>query len=228
MSASSALDNAINQLQLIFPTLALPRPSRTTTTLADSLTVSLSKFSTSAMPYPCPMPSTDSAPSIRCGSSSTSRNTSTNALSCKRVQTMRPSSRRRNASMNNNPPEFCARRILPSLVERNRREIWSMMFGDGKKRRIIHTRNTFSSLIDIAYAVLLGIFGKVGYFGYMLMIKLLNWGQFIEIFIHLISSHRYYSFIQYLRRIYINRNLHSLFHSFAFLVSFCGWVINVK
>jgi hypothetical protein len=73
---------------------------------------------------------------------------------------MRPSSRRRNASMNNNPPEFCARRILPSLVERNRREIWSMMFGDGKKRRIIHTRNTFSSLIDIAYAVLLGYLGK--------------------------------------------------------------------
>ena len=79
--------------------------------------------------------------------------------------------------MNNNPPEFCARRILPSLVERNRREIWSMMFGDGKKRRIIHTRNTFSSLIDIAYAVLLGIFGKVGYFGYGLMIKLLNWAN---------------------------------------------------
>lgn len=87
--------------------------------------------------------------------------------------------------MSSNPPEFCARKILRLLVERNRREIWSMMFGDGKKRRIMHTRNTFFSLIDIAYSVLLGMFGESGYFGYGLMIKLLNLGQFIEIFFDL-------------------------------------------
>lgn len=96
---------------------------------------------------------------------------------------MRASSRRRNASMSSNPPEFCARKILPLLAERNRREIWSMMFGDGKKRRIMHTRNIFFSLIDIAYSGLLGKLGK-WYFEYGLMIKLLNLGQFIEIFVH--------------------------------------------
>ena len=51
--------------------------------------------------------------------------------------------------MSNSPPEFCARRIRRSLMDRNRREIWWMMCGGGRRRRAIHIRSTFSSLIDI-------------------------------------------------------------------------------
>ena len=157
MSATQALDNAINQLHLIFPNLALPRPTRTPAPLADSLAVSLATFSASASPYQSQIQSTGSAHSIPCASSSTNRNTSTNAHSSKTTQKRTACSKRRNASMNNSPLEFYARKIRRSLMHRNRREIWWMMCGVGSRRRVIHMRSTFSTLIDIVLPGLLRV-----------------------------------------------------------------------
>lgn len=151
MSATASLDNALQQLQLIFPTLALPSPLRHPASLADSLTVPPSQRSVSARHCLSPTLPTTSAVSPPCASSSTSRSTSISALySSITVRTI-ASSKKKSASMNKPPLVYSLRRIPTSHTVNSPREIWSMMSGDGRKRRMTLTSSTFFSLIDIFY-----------------------------------------------------------------------------
>ena len=152
MSITASLDNALSQLQLIFPTLALPRPIPGS--LGESLTVLPSRRSVSARHCLSPTLPPASAVSPPCGSSSTNNNTSINDHSSTispmtPTLTPTPSSKKRNVSTNKPPQGYWQRKRRSLRIAMKEKEIWWMMFGDGKRKRMTPIKNIFFSLIDI-------------------------------------------------------------------------------